>query len=148
MLSKVASLIHDDVLDDADTRRGIGLLNFLMDDMLAVLARDFLLSRVVSLIAKVVEHLVTGETIMEYYMQKTYYKTAPLMSNSCKAMPILAGPTTDGLAFQLIGDVLDFTGTSSSLGKAPILFAMEEFPQLCAIVDEGFENLVNVDIVS
>jgi len=32
---------------------------------------------------------------MEYYMQKTYYKTAPLMSNSCKAMPILAGPTTD-----------------------------------------------------
>uniref|UniRef100_K7K916 Uncharacterized protein n=1 Tax=Glycine max TaxID=3847 RepID=K7K916_SOYBN len=117
MLSKVASLIHDDVLDDADTRRGIGLLNFLMDDM------------VVSSIAKVVEHLVTGETIMEYYMQKTYYKTAPLMSNSCKAMPILAGPTTDvamlafeygknlGLAFQLIGDVLDFTGTSSSLGK-------------------------------
>ena len=36
MLSKVASLIHDDVLDDADTRRGIGLLNFLMDDMVYI----------------------------------------------------------------------------------------------------------------
>ncbi|KAG5052094.1 hypothetical protein JHK87_004292 [Glycine soja] len=127
MLSKVASLIHDDVLDDADTRRGIGLLNFLMDDMLAVLARDFLLSRVCVALASLKNRgKLNG---MEYYMQKTYYKTAPLMSNSCKAMPILAGPTTDvamlafeygknlGLAFQLIGDVLDFTGTSSSLGK-------------------------------
>ena len=31
---------------------------------------------------------------------------------------------------------------------APILFAMEEFPQLRAIVDEGFENPANVDLVS
>ncbi|ESW27868.1 hypothetical protein PHAVU_003G239100 [Phaseolus vulgaris] len=189
----VASLLHDDVLDDADTRRGIGSLNFVMGNKLAVLAGDFLLSRacvalaslknteVVSLLAKVVEHLVTGETMqmtttsdqqcsMEYYMQKTYYKTASLISNSCKAIAILAGQTTEvailafeygknlGLAFQLIDDVLDFTGTSASLGKgsltdiqhgivtAPILFAMEEFPQLRAIVDEGFENPANIEL--
>jgi hypothetical protein len=30
ILSQVASLLHDDVLDDADTRRGIGSLNFVM----------------------------------------------------------------------------------------------------------------------
>ncbi|XP_061339996.1 solanesyl diphosphate synthase 3, chloroplastic/mitochondrial-like [Gastrolobium bilobum] len=189
----VASLLHDDVLDDADTRRGIGSLNFVMGNKLAVLAGDFLLSRacvalaslknteVVSLLAKVVEHLVTGETMqmtttsdqrcsMEYYMQKTYYKAASLISNSCKAIAILAGQTTEvatlafeygknlGLAFQLIDDVLDFTGTSASLGKgslsdirhgivtAPILFAMEEFHQLHAIVEEGFENPENVDL--
>ncbi|XP_045827749.1 solanesyl diphosphate synthase 3, chloroplastic/mitochondrial [Trifolium pratense] len=189
----VASLLHDDVLDDADTRRGIGSLNFVMGNKLAVLAGDFLLSRacvtlaslknteVVSLLAKVVEHLVTGETMqmtttsdqrcsMEYYMEKTYYKTASLISNSCKAIAILAGQTAEvavlafeygknlGLAFQLIDDVLDFTGTSASLGKgslsdiqhgivtAPILFAMEEFPQLRAIVEEGFENPENVNI--
>ncbi|XP_047156825.1 solanesyl diphosphate synthase 3, chloroplastic/mitochondrial [Vigna umbellata] len=189
----VASLLHDDVLDDADTRRGIGSLNFVMGNKLAVLAGDFLLSRacvalaslknteVVSLLAKVVEHLVTGETMqmtttsdqqcsMEYYMEKTYYKTASLISNSCKAIAILAGQTTEvailafeygknlGLAFQLIDDVLDFTGTSASLGKgslsdiqhgivtAPILFAMEEFPQLRAIVDEGFENPANIEL--
>ncbi|KAK7331001.1 hypothetical protein VNO77_25209 [Canavalia gladiata] len=189
----VASLLHDDVLDDADTRRGIGSLNFVMGNKLAVLAGDFLLSRacvslaslknteVVSLLAKVVEHLVTGETMqmtttsdqrcsMEYYMQKTYYKTASLISNSCKAIAILAGQTAEvavlafeygknlGLAFQLIDDVLDFTGTSASLGKgslsdirhgivtAPILFAMEEFPELRAIVEDGFENPANVDL--
>jgi geranylgeranyl pyrophosphate synthase len=30
ILSQVASLLHDDVLDDADTRRGIGSLNSVM----------------------------------------------------------------------------------------------------------------------
>uniref|UniRef100_A0A2P2LC28 Geranylgeranyl pyrophosphate synthase n=2 Tax=Rhizophora mucronata TaxID=61149 RepID=A0A2P2LC28_RHIMU len=189
----VASLLHDDVLDDADTRRGIGSLNFVMGNKVAVLAGDFLLSRacvalaalknteVVSLLATVVEHLVTGETMqmtstsaqrcsMDYYLQKTYYKTASLISNSCKAIALLAGQTTEvamlafeygknlGLAFQLMDDILDFTGTSTSLGKgalsdirhgiitAPILFAMEEFPQLHAVVDQGFDNPQNVDI--
>ncbi|XP_009793550.1 solanesyl diphosphate synthase 3, chloroplastic/mitochondrial isoform X1 [Nicotiana sylvestris] len=189
----VASLLHDDVLDDADTRRGIGSLNFVMGNKLAVLAGDFLLSRacvalaslknteVVSLLATVVEHLVTGEIMqmttssdercsMEYYMQKTYYKTASLISNSCKAIALLAGHTAEvsmlafdygknlGLAFQLIDDVLDFTGTSATLGKgslsdirhgivtAPILYAMEEFPQLRTVVDRGFDDPVNVEI--
>ncbi|KAG8488576.1 hypothetical protein CXB51_016496 [Gossypium anomalum] len=189
----VASLLHDDVLDDADTRRGVGSLNAVMGNKLAVLAGDFLLSRacltlaslknteVVTLIATVVENLVTGETMqlttastkrfsMEYYMQKTYNKTASLMSNSCKSVALLAGHTAEiamlafeygknlGLAFQLIDDVLDFTGTSASLGKgslsdirhgiitAPILFAMEEYPQLRAVVDKGFDNPANVDI--
>ncbi|CAA0823731.1 Solanesyl diphosphate synthase 3-chloroplastic/mitochondrial [Striga hermonthica] len=176
----VASLLHDDVLDDADTRRGIGSLNFVMGNKLAVLAGDFLLSRacvalaslknteVVSLLAKVVEHLVTGETMqmtttsdqrcnMEYYMQKTYYKTASLISNSCKAIALLAGQTAEvsvlaydygknlGLAYQLIDDVLDFTGTSASLGKGSLSDIRHEFPELRAIVDQGFENSANVD---
>ncbi|CAK9182169.1 unnamed protein product [Ilex paraguariensis] len=122
---------------------------------LAVLAGDFLLSRacvalaslknteVVSLLATVVEHLVTGETMqmtttseqrcsMEYYLQKTYYKTASLISNSCKSIALLAGQTAEvsmlayeygknlGLAYQLIDDVLDFIGTSASLGKGSL----------------------------
>jgi hypothetical protein len=32
---------------------------------------------------------------MEYYLQKTYYKTASLISNSCKSVAILAGHTAD-----------------------------------------------------
>ncbi|XP_040362071.1 solanesyl-diphosphate synthase 1, mitochondrial isoform X2 [Rosa chinensis] len=106
-----------------------------------------------------------------YYMEKTYYRNASSISNSCKALAILAGHTTQvaemafdygknlGLAFQLIDDVLDFSGTSStSLGKgslsdirhgiitAPILFALEEFPQLGAVVEKGFDNPANMEI--
>ncbi|KAK1327194.1 hypothetical protein QJS10_CPA01g00520 [Acorus calamus] len=157
----VASLLHDDVLDDAGTRCGN--------------------PQVVTLLVTVVEHLVTGETMqmttsaekhcsMEYYLQKTYYKTASLISNSCKAIALLAGQTAEGsklaynygrnlgLAYQLIDDVLDFTRTSATLGKgslsdirhgivtAPMLFAIEEFPQLQAIVHEGFDDPANVDV--
>ncbi|KNA04088.1 hypothetical protein SOVF_202910 isoform B, partial [Spinacia oleracea] len=85
---------------------------------LAVLAGNFLLSRafvvlaslendeIVSLIAEVVEHLITGETMqmtttseqrlnMQYYMEKTYYKTASLISNSCKAISLLTEQTAE-----------------------------------------------------
>ncbi|XP_026404769.1 solanesyl diphosphate synthase 3, chloroplastic/mitochondrial-like isoform X1 [Papaver somniferum] len=200
-----ASLLHSDVLDDTETRRGIGSLNCFMENKMAVLAGDVLLSRalvaltslgnneVVALISRSVQHQVTGETMqmtaaseqrcsslydsffgccMEYYMEKTYNKTAALISNSCQAVSIITGQTAEvsmlaydygrnlGVAFQLIDDVLDFTGTSASLGKgslsairhgiiaAPILFAIEEFPQLCKIVDRGFQNPADVDLAS
>ncbi|WJZ89630.1 hypothetical protein VitviT2T_008835 [Vitis vinifera] len=116
--------------------------------------------------------IIICDCSMEYYLQKTYYKTASLISNSCKASALLAGQTAEvsmlafeyaknlGLAFQLIDDVLDFTGTSASLGKgslsdirngiitAPILFAIEEFPQLDAVVKRGLDNPADIDLVS
>ncbi|KAJ4842778.1 Solanesyl diphosphate synthase 3, chloroplastic/mitochondrial [Turnera subulata] len=189
----VASLLHDDVLDDADTRRGIGSVNFVMGNKVAVLAGDFLISRacvalaalnnweVLTLMSAVAKDLITGETMqmtstadqhysMDYYMQKTYYKTASLLSHGCKSIAILADHTAEvallafeygrnlGLAFQLIDDVLDFTGTSTSLGKgslsdirhgiitAPILYAMEEFPQLRAVLDQGLDKPENIEV--
>jgi geranyl diphosphate synthase len=44
-LIHVASLLHDDVLDDAETRRGIVSLNAQAGNKLAILAGDFLLAR-------------------------------------------------------------------------------------------------------
>ncbi|KAK2642934.1 hypothetical protein Ddye_024697 [Dipteronia dyeriana] len=191
----VASLIHDDVLDDADTRRGIGSLSFVMGNKLAVLTADLLLSRayvalstlentkVLYINSYIYTHIhmqydeernefsleATQRCSMECYMQKTYYKTASLVSNSYKAIALLGDQTEEvamlafeygknlGLAFQLIDDILNFTGKLASLGKAsltdiqhgiitaPILFAIEEFPQLSTIVDRGFDNPTNID---
>ncbi|KAM3309658.1 hypothetical protein ACQJBY_030752 [Aegilops geniculata] len=153
----VASLIHDDVLDAADTRRGMDSLNSAVGDKLAVLAGDFLLFRafsaagsldnteVVSLLATALNNLVTGELMqmtvtpaqrcsMDYYLQKTYYKTAALISNSCKAVAVLAGQTAEvaTLAYQY--------GRHLGIVTAPVLFAMEEFPELREIVERGFDD--------
>lgn len=70
-----ASLLHDDVIDTADTRRGLSSANSVFGNKLAVLAGDFLLARasvslarlrsipVVELLSTVIEHLVKGEVM-------------------------------------------------------------------------------------
>merc|ERR1712228_960290 len=149
-----ASLIHDDVLDAADTRRGDSTVHKLYSSKAAVLSGDFLLARasvalakldnaqVVREMAKSLEALVQGELMqlkstaderlsMEYYLSKSYCKTASLMAYSCKSAALLSGHAVEsevavaaekygyhfGLAFQVIDDLLDFTGTSETLGK-------------------------------
>ena len=69
----VASLIHDDVLDDADTRRGGDAIHKMYSNKVAVLCGDYLLARasvllaklqhteVVEVMAKALDSLVSGE---------------------------------------------------------------------------------------
>jgi len=111
-------LFHDDVIDAADTRRGLSSTKGKFGDKVAILAGDFLLARactalsqlqnleVIELISMVIEHLVRGEIIqmrpkipdgtievtptpMEAYLQKNYYKTGSLMANACRAAAML-----------------------------------------------------------
>ncbi|KAG7383853.1 Decaprenyl-diphosphate synthase subunit 1 [Phytophthora pseudosyringae] len=109
-----ASLMHDDVIDEADARRGRPSVNKMFGGKMAVLAGDFLLARssvslarlrnleAVELMSTSIEHLVKGEVMQmknadarddispfEYYLRKNYYKTGSLMSNSCKAALVL-----------------------------------------------------------
>ena len=184
-----ASLLHDDVIDAADTRRGVSSVNTLFGNKLAVLAGDFLLARasiclarlrsvpVIELLSTVIEHLVKGEVMQmksalrsdaatqaafDLYLRKTYYKTGSLMANSCQAIALLGGYAEEtriaaykygmhlGIAFQLVDDMLDFEGTSLSLGKpalsdvrqglatAPVLFAAHRFPLLLSMIERKF----------
>jgi geranylgeranyl pyrophosphate synthase len=112
-LIHVASLLHDDVLDDATTRRGKCALNQVLGNKVAILAGDFMLARasmtlaslqdadVVTLMSQVLEDLVSGEllqataapqslTSMEYCLRKTYLKTASLMAHACEAVAVLS----------------------------------------------------------
>merc|ERR1712070_668460 len=107
-----ASLLHDDVLDLAETRRGIPTAHVNFGNKVAVLAGDFLLARsslalaklrdveVIEMLSTVIEHLVKGEIMqmkdsweamasMDHYMKKTFYKTGSLVANSCKASAVL-----------------------------------------------------------
>jgi len=192
-LIHVASLLHDDVIDNADSRRGMMALNSLFGNKVAILAGDFLLARasvslaalrnseVIALMSQVLEHLVEGEILqmttapddslsMDYYLRKSFFKTASLMANSCKSVAVIAGCTPEesiaaweygkhlGLAFQLIDDILDFTSTEAELGKpvgndlraglatAPVLFAVSEHPKLIPLIKRRFSRDGDVDL--
>lgn len=110
----VASLIHDDVLDEADTRRGGEAVHKLYSNKVAVLAGDYLLARasvllarlentaVVQIMATALESLVAGEIMqlksppeslleMSTYLRKSYYKTASLICYACRSTALLGG---------------------------------------------------------
>ena len=110
----VASLIHDDVLDEADTRRGGEAVHKLYSNKVAVLAGDYLLARasvllarlentaVVQIMATALESLVAGEIMqlksspeellqLESYLRKSYYKTASLICYACRSSALLGG---------------------------------------------------------
>jgi all-trans-nonaprenyl-diphosphate synthase len=180
-----ASLVHDDVIDEAELRRGVPTVHSSFGNRVAVLAGDFLFAQsswylanldnltVVKLLSEVIMDLAEGEIFqglnrfdtslsIEAYLQKSYYKTASLIANSSKAAGVLSGVSSEmasdlynygrhiGLAFQIVDDILDFTGTDDTLGKpavsdlrsgnltAPVLYALEEKPYLESLIEREF----------
>ncbi|KAK2155396.1 hypothetical protein LSH36_241g02035 [Paralvinella palmiformis] len=109
-----ASLIHDDVIDLAATRRGRPSVQEAWGQRNAILAGNFIMSaacvalarirntEVIKILSQVLEDLVSGEFMQlgskedederfNHYLQKTYKKTASLLANSCKAVAVLSG---------------------------------------------------------
>jgi len=187
-----ASLVHDDVVDEADLRRNVPTVNNLFDNRIAVLAGDFLFAQsswylanldnlqVVKLLSEVIRDFAEGEILqsinrfdveisLESYLEKSYYKTASLIANSAKAAGVLSDVSDEmadqlygygrdlGLAFQIVDDILDFTSPTEILGKpagsdlisgnitAPVLFAMEENPELVTLIDREFKQKGDIE---
>ncbi|MCT7960001.1 solanesyl diphosphate synthase [Laspinema sp. D1] len=180
-----ASLVHDDVVDESELRRGVPTVHSRFGNRVAVLAGDFLFAQsswylanldnleVVKLLSEVIMNLAEGEIQqglnrfdsslgIEAYLEKSYYKTASLIANSSKAAGILSEVDAElaenfyqygrqiGLAFQIVDDILDFTGSTDVLGKnagsdlssgnltAPTLYALEEKPYLEVLIEREF----------
>jgi hexaprenyl-diphosphate synthase len=138
-----ASLLHDDVIDASLTRRNNPSCVSMFGNKMSILGGDFLLGRasvalarlrnaeVIELLATVIANLVEGEfmqlknlqkegggggeqeSAIDYYLRKTYLKTASLISKSCRAAAVLGGASAEltdsaysfgrnlGLAFQV-----------------------------------------------
>ncbi|CAE7333312.1 SPS2 [Symbiodinium pilosum] len=110
-----ASLVHDDILDDADTRRQQQTMHRIFGPDVAVLSGDFLFAHasgliesleddeVTRLVSLVIEEFGYGELSQSAkrfdtqvslfnYLKKSFYKTASLLAAACRASAVLTGP--------------------------------------------------------
>ncbi len=107
-LLHTATLVHDDVVDDANERRGFFSVNALWKNKIAVLVGDYMLSRVLLLsiekknvrllevVARAVREMSEGELLQiekarrlditeEVYFEVIRQKTASLIATCCEA---------------------------------------------------------------
>lgn len=189
-----ATLLHDDVVDESDLRRGQQSVHAVWGNAASVLVGDFLYSRSFQMMValdsmRIMEVLAdTTNTISEgevqqllnmgdpdvdrdRYMQVIENKTAKLFEAACSLAAIVSGQSSDiekslavygislGSAFQIADDVLDYTGTATTMGKnagddlaegkptLPLIIARERGNAAeQALLDEAIKNATVEDL--
>ena len=147
-----ATLLHDDVVDESQLRRGLATANAQFGNPAAVLVGDFLYSRafqlivgvdrmrVLAIIADATNLIAEGEVMQLMHagdaalVEKDYFavierKTAKLFEAAGRLGGVLgrASPELEealarygmhlGTAFQVMDDVLDYSGDAAQIGK-------------------------------
>lgn len=113
-LIHMASLIHDDIIDNSDTRRGLPSINARWGNHIAVLTGDFLFAKafrllstapllpVLEFVVNAIDAMCRGEIQQslsrgnltqseEIYLDRIDQKTGKLIAASCSVGPLLAG---------------------------------------------------------
>ena len=126
-LLHTATLVHDDVVDDANERRGYFSVNALWKNKIAVLVGDYMLSRILllsienqntdllAIIARSVREMSEGELLQiekarklditeEVYFEVIRKKTASLIATCCEAGYLASGGTTHREVMRLFGE--------------------------------------------
>ncbi len=145
-LTHLATLYHDDVMDEADRRRGVPSANVRWDNTVAILTGDFLFARASELVAdlgpeavrlqsRTFARLVRGQI-------RDADKTGSLIATSARFGAWLSGAPADqvevvtrfgeciGVAFQLADDVIDVASEGTESGKTPGTDLREGVPTL------------------
>ncbi len=174
-LLHTASLVHDDVIDNADTRRGRPTVNSAFHNSTTVMLGDYMFAhaaeqiartgniRVIRLFSSTLMVMAKGEIRQDLtaydsrqtvrdYLQRIGGKTASLFATACEGGAIVSNQPEEwiealrdygynfGMAFQIVDDILDFTGDEAEMGKPvgsdlmqgtltlPSLLLMERYP--------------------
>lgn len=113
-LIHMATLVHDDVIDDAQTRRGRLTVKAKWDNRIAMYTGDFIFAQALAEIAKIedaevhrilstaimrmclgeidqIEDLYNGDQDLRQYLRRIKRKTALLMAVSCQLGAIVSG---------------------------------------------------------
>jgi len=117
-LFHTATLIHDDVVDNSDQRRGQSSVNYLYNNNVAVLVGDYLLGKVLQnisetnsteimyILSQTSQELAAGELLQldntllndfseKYYMDVIHNKTASLFSSSARVGALTGGASAE-----------------------------------------------------
>ncbi|GBF11700.1 heptaprenyl diphosphate synthase component II [Tepidibacillus infernus] len=151
-LIHMATLVHDDVIDDADKRRGKLTVKAQWDNKIAMYTGDYIFAEALMLITEfenpeihqtlsnAIVRMCEGEIeqikdfnnwnqSLKQYLRRIKRKTALLIAISCKLGGLASNADLKtvrrlyqygynvGMAFQIVDDILDFTGTTEQLGK-------------------------------
>jgi octaprenyl-diphosphate synthase len=175
-LLHTATLVHDDVIDAAATRRGRETANSLFDNAATVMVGDYMFAHaadliartgnieVIRLFARTLMRMATGELSQDVsaydygqstqqYFNRIAGKTASLFATAAQGGGIISGLNQRqcealrdfgenlGMAFQIVDDILDFTGDEATMGKPvgsdlmqgtltlPALILIERYPK-------------------
>lgn len=183
-----ATLLHDDVVDKSEMRRGRKTANELFGNAASVLVGDFVYSRsfqmmvsvqnmrVMEVLSDATNVIAEGEVLQllnchdpevdeERYLQVIRYKTAKLFEAATRLGAVLchSSPVVEeamarygahlGTAFQMVDDVLDYSGDLNETGKnlgddlaegkatLPLIYVMKHGnPEQAQVIRHAIEN--------
>lgn len=183
-----ATLLHDDVVDESDLRRGKKTANSLFGNAASVLIGDFIYTRafqimvrtknmrILEVMAEATNVIAEGEVMQllnigntnideTQYLKVIQSKTAKLFEAAARVGAIIANASeideeslaaygrNMGTAFQIIDDVLDYSGDAAITGKAlgddlaegkptlPLIYTIQHSePEVADMIRKALEN--------